>query len=234
MTGPTDAPTVVLWDIDGTLLTTGRAGLKAWADAVLEVLGHVVDLAPMRVSGLTDPMIAREILAFSGHPADAELEARLTGVYSRELPGCLTPARGGVLHGVADILDDLSRRADTFVALLTGNMRTGARAKLRCYGLDHYFETGGFGDDGFDRVQIGRVALQRAAEAVGGIDPGRAYLVGDSPHDVACARALGIRMIAVASGEHMTADLDVGGPWWVLDRLPEAAEFSSRLELAAT
>lgn len=228
------SPTVVLWDIDGTLLSTGRAGLRAWVDALREVLGVEVDLAQVRMSGLTDRMIAREILDFSGRPPDPDLERRLTAVYCRELPGCLTPARGGVLHGVADILDYLSGRDDVFVALLTGNMRVGARAKLECYGLARYFETGGFGDDGFDRVQIGRVALRRVSETVGELDPARTYLVGDSPYDVACGRALGIRTIAVASGEHLRADLDADGLWWALDRLPGPDEFAARLGLAPT
>ncbi len=231
----TDLPTtVVLWDIDGTLLSTGRAGLKAWVDAVREVLGAEVDLASVRMSGLTDPMIAREILAFTGHPADHDLERQLIAVYSRELPGCLTLARGGVLPGVTDILKHLSARADILVTLLTGNMRSCAYAKLVCYGLDQYFETGGFGDDGFDRVEIGRAALRRVAETVGELDPARVYLVGDSPYDIACASALGIRMIAVATGEHLPVDLDVDGAWWVLERLPGPDEFVARLGLAAT
>jgi phosphoglycolate phosphatase len=215
--------TVVLWDIDGTLLSTGRAGIKAWEHAAAEVLGYEADLSIMPTSGLTDLMIAREIVVASGRPAGPDLELRLARAYCDRLPACLTPERGGVLPGVVD----------TVVALLTGNMRAGARAKLQCYGLEGYFDTGGFGDDGFDRVAIGRVALERVAGA-GPLDLPRVFLVGDSPYDVACARALGIRMIAVATGAHQATELDVDGPWWVLPRLPGPEEFALRLELAAT
>jgi len=221
--------TVVLWDIDGTLLSTGRSGLRAWEEAVHEVLGRDADLAPMRMSGMTDRMIAHGILEHLGEPPDVANAGRLTEVYTRELPSCLTPDRGGVLPGVAAVLDALSARGDTVIALLTGNMRASACAKLACYGLDRYFSTGGFGDDGFDRVEIGRVALRRVAEAAGELDPGRVHLVGDSPYDVACARALGIHMIAVASGDHAVDDLGVGQPWWLLERLPAAEEFSRRV-----
>lgn len=222
-------PTVVLWDIDGTLLSTGRAGIKAWEDAVHEVLGHPTDLSIMRTSGLTDPMIARQILVASGHDPDPEVERSMLERYCQGLPGCLTPARGGVLPGVMEVLEDLQSRADVIVALLTGNMRAGARAKLDCYGLSNYFESGGFGDDGFERSEIGRVAMQRVAASAGDLDLDRVYLVGDSPYDVACSRSLGIRMIAVASGEHTTTDLDVDDPWWVLEALPGAQEFADRI-----
>lgn len=225
--------TVVLWDIDGTLLSTGRAGLKAWEQAAADVLEHEIDLSVMRTSGLTDLMIAREIVLASGRAADADLELRLARAYCDGLPGCLTPARGGVLPGVVEVLDLLQARTDTVVALLTGNMRAGARAKLECYGLARYFDTGGFGDDGFDRVAIGRVALERVAAGAGPLDLDRTFLVGDSPYDVSCARALGVRMIAVATGAHAAAELDVDAPWWVLHRLPGPDEFALRLELAA-
>jgi phosphoglycolate phosphatase len=227
------ARTVVLWDIDGTLLSTGRAGIKAWEDAAADVLGYEADLSLMRTSGLTDLMIAREIVLASGRPPDPDLELRLAHAYCEGLPACLTPTRGGVLPGVVEVLDLLHARTDTVVALLTGNLRAGARAKLRCYGLDRYFDTGGFGDDGFDRVAIGRVTLERVAAAAGPLDLDRVFLVGDSPYDVACARALGLRMIAVASGVHTAAELDVDAPWWVLSRLPGPDEFTLRLELAA-
>ena len=224
--------TVVLWDIDGTLLTTGRVGIKAWEDAAAEVLAYEADLSVMRTSGLTDLMIAREIVLASGRPADPDLELRLARGYCDKLPGCLTPTRGGVLPGVVEILDVLQARSDTVVALLTGNLRAGARAKLECYGLARYFDTGGFGDDGFDRVAIGRVALERVAAGAGSLDLDRVFLVGDSPYDVACGRALGVRMIAVASGAHAAAELDVDAPWWVLHRLPGPDEFTRRLDLA--
>jgi phosphoglycolate phosphatase len=225
--------TVVLWDIDGTLLTTGRAGIKAWEQAAVEVLGYDADLTGMRTSGLTDLMIAREIVVAAGRPPEPALERRLADAYTRALPACLTPSRGGVLHGVVEVLDALSGRPAVYVALLTGNMRAGARAKLDCYGLTRYFDAGGFGDDGFDRAGIGRVALERVERAVGTLDLDRVFLVGDSPYDVACAAALGIRMIAVASGEHGAAELATGQPWWGLDRLPGPDEFLARLGLEA-
>lgn len=225
---------VVLWDIDGTLLTTLKAGIKAWEDAARDVLGVDLDLEDMPTSGLTDPMIAREILGVAGRPPDEEVEAALGAVYVAALPQRLTERRGFALPGVVDVLDALHGRDDVVQGLLTGNYRLGAKAKLERYGLSGYFDFGGFGDDGFDRSMIGKVALDRAQEFGGDVGHGRVFLVGDSPYDVACANALSLRMICVATGTHTVEELSDGAPWWMLERLPSPADFLRNIDLSLT
>lgn len=225
------ATTVVLWDIDGTLLTTLKAGIKAWEDAARAVLGARIDLENMPTSGLTDPMIAREILVLAGHAPDPETEATLAKVYVEALPERLPQRAGFVLPGVVEVLDALSLRDATLLGLLTGNYRGGAKAKLEHYGLSQYFDFGGFGDDGFDRTDIGRAALERARARIGELDMRRVLLVGDSPYDVACANDLSMRMIAVATGGHSVQELGRTGPWWLVEQLPSAATFMRRIGL---
>ena len=227
------APLVVFFDIDGTLLTTGRAGIKAWEDAALAVAGVPLDLTDMRTSGLTDRMIARMILEMAGSTVDDDTERRLCEVYAGELPRRLLEKRGGVLPGVFELIEALGSRPDTLVALITGNLRAGAEAKLESYGLRHYFDVGGFADDGFDRSDIGRAAIGRVEERVGPLDLERVYLIGDSPYDVSCAVTLGLRGVAVATGEHAVAELAQGGPWWALDCMPTPEQFFARVDAAA-
>ena len=224
--------TVVLWDIDGTLLTTLKAGIKAWEDAAREILGVDFDLENMPTSGLTDPMIAREILTMAGRGPDHELESALGAVYVDALPQRLTERPGFALPGVVDVLDALHSRGDVLQGLLTGNYRRGAKAKLEHYRLSRYFEFGGFGDDGFERSTIGRLALQRASNRGGDTRDGQVFLVGDSPYDVACANALAMRMIAVTTGAHTRQDLGEGSPWWLLEQLPSPEDFLSHIGLA--
>lgn len=224
--------TAVLWDIDGTLLTTARAGVAALEDGVREVLGRDVDLSRLPTSGLTDAMVARAILVELGLDADPAVEQALLDVYARELPVRLRQRRGRVMEGVVDIAESLARRPDVVMGLLTGNVVAGARAKLTSYGLDRYFdfELGGFGGDGYERVEIGRSFLDRLRAVYPDLD-GSVYLVGDTPSDVLCGRALGLRTIAVASGLHPVEELDAAGPWWVVERLPPPDEFLERLGL---
>jgi len=224
--------TAVLWDIDGTLLTTARAGVAALEDGVREVLGFDADLSALPTSGLTDAMVARAILIELGLDADPAIEAALLAVYARRLPERLTQRRGRVMEGVVEIVEILSRRADVVMGLLTGNIRPGATAKLTSYGLMEFFdfEVGGFGEDGYERTEIGRSFLARLRAAYPALD-GSVYLVGDTPSDVACGRALDMRTIAVASGLHTVEELGAAGPWWVVERLPPADEFLDRLGL---
>lgn len=220
---------ILYWDIDGTLLSTGRAGVPALEDGVEQAIGIRPALHDMHTSGLTDRMIMRAILAELGHPPDEQAETAALAGYVAALPGRLAEKRGGVLPGVVELLDSLCARDDVVSLLLTGNMRGGAHAKLSSYGLADYFHGGGFGDDGYDRVEIAQGLLERTAQRWGTAAASTGVLIGDTPLDIACGRALGIRVLAVATGVHPVAELAESRPWWVLECLPTASALIERI-----
>jgi phosphoglycolate phosphatase len=218
----------VFWDIDGTLLTTARAGIFALEDASRDVLGHELDLSTMRTAGLTDAEIAIEVCRSFG------LEERagdFLRAYGDLLPERLSRKRGEVLPNVRANLEALHARDDVSSLLLTGNIRAGAEAKLRHYGLWEFFEqTGGaFSVEGSDRPSIARAAQALAGEAYAGE---RAYVIGDTPHDVSCGKVIGARTVAVATGpSYSAAELEACDPWLTLEQLPAPEELLTLLEL---
>jgi phosphoglycolate phosphatase-like HAD superfamily hydrolase len=142
---------LVFWDIDGTLLTTGRAGIFAWQDALLSVAGVAADLETFDTAGVPDFGIARRLLqeyAGAADPNEATLR-RLVAAYEDLLPAALSRRQGGVLPNVREILTALAGEPGTHSLLLTGNTRRGADAKLRHYGLAGFFAGGGFSDAGW-------------------------------------------------------------------------------------
>lgn len=228
------AVTVLFWDIDGTLLTTARAGIFAWEDAVREVVGAPVSLDSFRTAGLTDIEIAAELLQTSTGRTDRDSVLRLVKAYERHLPASLPRRRGKVLPNVREILQRLELLPGVSSLLLTGNTRAGAGAKLIHYGLDGFFPDGAFSDDTIDRPAIARNALTLARTRLGVLDAGRMYVIGDTPHDIACARAIGARVIAVATGGYTMDELKELQPWWLLPELPEADDFLERLGLTVS
>lgn len=226
--------TVVFWDLDGTLLTTARAGVFALEDAAEAVAGARVDLTSLATAGLTDAEVARAVLAAAGADPTRELVLRFLAAYERRLPDRLHCRRGKVMPGVRAILDDLVARPDVHTRLLTGNTRPGAFAKLRHYDLDRYFSEGGFTEDGaFDRATIARRAVAEAAASLGDrFDPERVFLVGDTPFDISAGSVIGAKAIAVAH-THPLAELRAAGPWRAIARLPEPAGFERLLGLNA-
>jgi phosphoglycolate phosphatase-like HAD superfamily hydrolase len=222
---------VLFWDIDGTLLTTGRAGILAWEGATAALLGHAVDFATLETAGLTDVEIGAGILRRFG--LDPARLPELVRAYEARLPESLAERRGQVLPGVREILDSLRGDPGVHALLLTGNTEAGGRAKLRHYGLDRYFAHGAFADGAPDRLAIARRALDLARDLLGGrLALERTYVIGDTPHDVRCAREIGARAVAVASGSYSTAELARHAPWWVLDALPPPGLFLGRLREA--
>lgn len=214
---------VLYWDIDGTLLTTARAGVPALEDGVEAVLGVRPALSELHTSGLTDRMIVRLILTSLGREPDETVESAILACYTSALPGRLTERRGQVLAGVRETLEELADRPDVANLLLTGNMRAGAQAKLRSYGLAGFFtDGGGFADDGYDRVAIGTSAIRLAADRWGRAAAAGGLLIGDTPLDAECAQLLGLRMVAVTTGIHLRDELDAAGATWVFDQLPTA------------
>ena len=219
---------VIYWDIDGTLLTTGRAGVPALEDGAEAVLGWRPDLSGMRTAGLTDRMIAREILAGAGHPADEAAQWELLRVYVEALPDRLAARRGSVLPGVRQTLDELAGNPSVLNVLLTGNLSAGAAAKLRSYGLDHHFSMGTFAEDGRERTEIARVAVSRV-ERRHGLLASDGILVGDTTYDVRAGRDVGLRVVAVASDPAAREELASAQPWWLVEMVPRAAALLERM-----
>jgi phosphoglycolate phosphatase-like HAD superfamily hydrolase len=222
---------LLFWDIDGTLLVTGGAGRVAWQEATSAFLGLPVDFSALPTAGLTDVEIAAGILEPHGVPRESPRVQDLVRAYEAALARALPLRSGRVLPGVHEILQHLSGQPDVTSLLLTGNTAAGAAAKLAYYGLARYFAHGAFADGAPDRPSIARKALALATELLGAPPaPDRTYVIGDTPRDVACAQAIGVRAVAVASGEYPAAALHACTPWLVLDQLPAPKSFLAHLE----
>ena len=223
--------TVLFWDIDGTLLTTGRAGVFAWEDAVRELTGREFALSSVRIAGLTDYQIAVKTFESLGIQADEAYLHRFVDRYGELLPTSLPRRQGRVLPNVREILEHLRGRADVRSYLLTGNTRAGAKAKLTHYDLMQYFPDGAFAEDARDRSTIAERALELARRA-GPVGDGRVFVIGDTPHDVTCADAIGARTIAVATGGYTADELRPFNPWRVFETLPAPDAFMRLIDHA--
>lgn len=222
--------TVLFWDIDGTLLTTGRAGVFAWESAASEAAGRPVDLQQLHTAGLTDFAVGRAILNHLGLIEDGDILTRMVRNYETYLPKVLPRRQGRVLGGIEAVLQYMREgRPDIGSYLLTGNTEAGARAKLKYYGIVDYFDGGAFAREADTRVDIARRALQTVTNGrATSLD--RIFVIGDTPHDVACGRAIGVKTIAVATGEYTANELREHDPWRTLDMFPDPDSFLALLE----
>ncbi len=198
---------LVLFDIDGTLLSAGRAARESVLAALEQVYGWKADSEAPRTgrydfSGKTDPQIVRELVAgeVGAERCEASLD-RALALYLEELRRRLTPESVVVKPGVAELLRRLAVEPRAQLGLLTGNLEAGARLKLEPPGFNAYFAFGAFGSDSADRYDLPPVAVARARRHGGRELSGKSIVVvGDSVHDVACGRPLGVRSVAVATG----------------------------------
>lgn len=221
---------VLCWDIDGTLLSTARAGIFAWEDATREIVDQAIDFSALDTAGLTDVEIGARILKSFGREPTPTAVGALVRRYEALLPDRLHRRAGRVAPGVQAILEHLRGQPWVVSILLTGNTEAGAWAKLRHYGLASYFERGAFADGARDRGAIARRALVVAREVIGHEpEAHNTYVIGDTPHDIACARTIGARAVAVATGSYGMPDLARHEPWWLLPTLPEPEAFLRRL-----
>ena len=220
---------VLFWDIDGTLLTTGKAGVPAWDAAVREVTGRDFELASIRIAGLTDYQIAVHTFGLLGLDPDEAGVRRMVRRYEELLPASLPLKKGTVLPNIRQILEHLQDRVDVRSYLLTGNTRGGGHAKLMHYGLLHFFPDGAFAEDASDRATIAARALELAKRA-GPVEDEAVFVIGDTPHDIHCANAIGARTIAVATGGYTVEELTAHHPWRVFAELPPAGEFIDLIE----
>ena len=201
-----------LFDIDGTLLTTDGAGRAALKTAGTDLFAIEEDLRTISVSGSTDTAIVQEILLHHSLEASTANVNRYLGGYLVWLKQHLASQSGAILPGAISLLDALAQDGQGIV-LLTGNVRRGAEIKLTAHGIWDRFSFGAFGDDDSDRNQLGPIAKRRAEAALNTEFPAHdIFVIGDTPKDIACARAFGAVAVAVATGRYSLANLSEHEP----------------------
>jgi phosphoglycolate phosphatase-like HAD superfamily hydrolase len=220
---------LILFDIDGTLCLTGRAGWRAMNRACQDVLEAEDPMAAVEFAGRTDWSILRDVMAKYGHELDAAMLADLRDRYVRYLEREIQEPGTGVkdvMPGIRPLLDALRRRDDVALALLTGNFIEGARIKLEYFDLWQYFPCGAFGGDSASRNDLVPVALTRARECgiVNG-QPSSVLVIGDTPNDVECALVAGATPVGVATGGYSVGDLRAAGAEIVFEDLSQTEAF---------
>jgi phosphoglycolate phosphatase len=218
---------LILWDIDGTLIVSHGAGVRAMERAVTKRFGVSADLRQIDWAGRTDTWIVHEVLRHCGLPDTAQNAHDYLETYLELLPEELRAGpQGEVLPGVPELLDILRRRVDVAQGLLTGNLERGARLKLAHYKVWHYFEFGAFADDSPRRNELGPHALRRAKErhAVE-FAPENTFIIGDTPHDIECGKVIGARTIAVATGRYTVAELVAHQPTAAFENFADTSAF---------
>jgi phosphoglycolate phosphatase-like HAD superfamily hydrolase len=224
--GQTPDVRLVLFDIDGTLISSKGVGRRAIARALRQVYGTCGGLEAYDLRGRTDLRIVTDVLAAAGVSA-AAIESGLEtcfAVYARELGELIgTGECVQLLPGMEAVIRGLRTRDDVVLGLLTGNIAAGAELKLRPTGLWPCFRVGAFGSDHIDRRQLPAVARARLAQDMGRDVPfARTTIIGDTPHDIDCARACGAVAVAVATGFYSRAELAVHGPDLLFDDFSDA------------
>jgi phosphoglycolate phosphatase-like HAD superfamily hydrolase len=225
---------LILFDIDGTLVLTGGAGMRAMNRACEDLVRSENAMAGVTFAGRTDWSILDDILRNHGHTLDEllldELRRRYVTHLSEEIQ---VPGRGikDVMPGIRELLDALERRSDVRVGLLTGNFVEGARIKLEYFDLWKYFPWGAFGGDSANRNDLVPIAVTRAkAHGIDGVPAHKVIVVGDTPNDVECARAAAATPVAVATGSYTVDQLREAGADIVFEDLRDTEAFLSLLD----
>jgi phosphoglycolate phosphatase-like HAD superfamily hydrolase len=224
------AKRLLLFDIDGTLVNTGGAGVESLKTTVRNRFHTEDDLRDIEIAGKTDRAIIRDILhKYRVDPTEENI-ILFAGEYIDGLPRSLSRARGRVLPGIRHLLQRLKPQPHIVLALLTGNLQHGAQLKLQHYGLWDFFEFGAFADDHHDRNELGAFARKRAQLKHGhDFDAADIDVIGDTNHDIACGKAFGARTIAVATGSWSRERLQACMPDFLFDDLSDTEDVIDRL-----
>jgi phosphoglycolate phosphatase len=214
------AKRLLLFDIDGTLVNTGGAGVESLKATVRNRFRAGDDLRDIEIAGKTDRAIIRDILhKYRVDPTEENITS-FAREYIDGLPPCLSRTRGRVLPGIQQLLARLKPQPHIVLALLTGNLQKGAILKLQHYGLWDFFEFGAFADDHHDRNELGAFARKRAQLMHDhDFDAADIDVIGDTNHDIACGKAFGARTIAVATGSWSREQLQGCAPDFLFDDL---------------
>ena len=208
-------PVLVLWDIDGTLIRSGEVAAAVFEWALATVIG-VPPQARVKMSGKTDPQIVQEYLDAMGISNPTVLPDILAHAEA-ELAKAehLLAEQGYICPGVIEVMERLHQNPDVTQTVLTGNIEPNAKVKLRAFGLDRFidFEIGAYGSDHAERTKLVPIALERAKVIRAlRVDTGSVWVIGDTPHDLACARAGGVRCLLVATGSYELDELELLQP----------------------
>ncbi|MCH2125113.1 MAG: haloacid dehalogenase-like hydrolase [Pirellulaceae bacterium] len=215
---------VLLFDIDGTLVDARGAGGTSLRTAFADVF-DVVEPAKVPFSGRTDRGIAREMFLLHGIADTNRNFQALQWEYLTRLPNQLQLSGGVILPGVGELLERLSQNSDVIMGLLTGNMFDGARLKLNYFGLFSCFAFGAFGDTAIDRNEVARQALRLAFMQCNAVaDEVDVWVIGDTPLDIQCARAIDAKVLAVGTGIHPLDELESHRPDVLLEDLHDCHE----------
>lgn len=218
---------IILFDIDGTLISSGGAGKSAIEGALRETFDITPDSAGVPMAGRTDRSIVRDLFVQNGLENTEVNWTRVLESYLRVLPNCLQQCEGQVLPGVVELLDVLRARENCHLGLLTGNIEYGARLKLKYYGLLDFFSFGGFGDHCYDRSDVAREAWDASRNLVGdkSVNRKRVWVIGDTPADIHCGRSIGANVLAVATGWHSREILETEKPDLLFDDFSDPTRF---------
>lgn len=205
---------IVLFDVDGTLVSTGGAGRYAYEAAFAAEFGEDHSLLDFSFSGLTDPLLVRRGLETAGEEVDG---ARVDAIFERyldHLPGALDASSEYVVHpGVRELVSELVERSGVAVGLGTGNIEPGARLKLEPAALNEHFAFGGFGSDAEARAEVLRAGVERGARRLDQNPSNtRVVIVGDTPRDVRAARAIDAECLAVDTGSTDESEIREANP----------------------
>lgn len=221
-----------LFDLDGTLVSTGGAGLRALSLAFKELYG--VESAHQKISpaGKTDPAIFRELVQiFFARPVENSETLKIAECYLHHLSSEMKNSSTKALPGVMDFVSHVSERPDILSGLGTGNLEKGARLKLEPVQLNRFFSFGGFGSDAEDRARVLRYGHERAEQKLKRtISPEAVYVIGDTLLDVAAAQRAGFRSVAVASGSVKAEQLRTGRPDHLLNDLTEGFQLLEAID----
>jgi phosphoglycolate phosphatase len=221
----TDRLSLVFFDIDGTLLLTGGAGVRAMTRAFEATFGIANAFEGLPIAGRTDTYLLSQALQRSNLPDSPKNHALFQAAYVTVLAEeILRPGHGrrGLMPGVRELLAAMRQHHALHIALLTGNYERAAQIKLGHFNVADHFEWGVFGEESADRNELGRIAMMRAAErSVPAKARAQAVVIGDTPHDIECAHAAGVKAFGVATGSYSVAELDAAGADVVLADLSD-------------
>lgn len=215
-------PAVVLFDIDETLVHTGGSGARSWKAAFNKLYGVPADIGEHSSAGETDPQVARATFTavIGRDPSDDELDRLYVQYLLHLADDILVSEQYRVLPGAERTLVLLGE-AGVMLGLVSGAMEGAARTKLLPANLNRYFIFGAYGSDSPDRVELTRLAVAKATRLHGKLTPSQVYVVGDTPHDIDAAQAVGAVSVGVASGHYSVAELVAAGGAHVLGSLQD-------------